>query len=339
MRVTIRDVAREAGVSVATVSRVFNDSGPVSEQARLRILEAAQRLRYAPNEAARTLINRRSQAIGALLPDLHGEFFSEVMRGLDRAAQRAGHHLLVSGSHDDRAAVEGALRAMRGRVDGLVLMFPDVEAAALAPNLPTGIPIVLLNCPSDACGPVDTLAIDNFGGARAMTRHLLDVGHRRIAILTGTLRNHDALERLRGFGAALRDGGGETHDRWRLVGDFTEASGYDATRRLLRERERPEAIFASNDSMAIGALAALHEAGIEVPLEMAVAGFDDIPMARYLSPPLTSVHAPAFELGGRAIGRLLDALERPPRRTPRHETLPTRLVVRSSCGAAALQPP
>jgi LacI family transcriptional regulator len=332
LKVTIRDVAREAGVSVATVSRVLNDSGPVSEGARARILEIAGRLRYTPNEAARTLISSRTSALGVILPDLHGEFFSEVIRGLDQAAKASGYHLLVSGSHNDRAETEAALRAMRGRVDGLVVMAPDANTAGVAAGIPDGVPVVLLNCPT-VDGRADSIEIDNYGGAYAMVRHLAGPTRRRVAVIAGTANNRDAAERLRGYHEALRDLGIEQREEWELDGNFTEASGYDGVRRFLTLRTRPEALFASNDSMAIGALSALHEAGLRVPEDVAIGGFDDIPMARYTSPPLTSVHVPMGELGAHAVRRLVLAVGREGRHFARRETLPTELVVRASCGS------
>ena len=334
LKVTIRDVAREAGVSVATVSRVLNDSGPVSEAARARILDIAKRLRYAPNEAARTLISSRTSTLGVILPDLHGEFFSEVIRGLDQAAKASGYHLLVSGSHNDCAETAAALRAMRGRVDGLVLMAPDANTAGVAAGIPDGVPVVLLNCPT-VDGRADSIEIDNYGGAYAMVQHLAGVTRRDVAVIAGTPNNRDAAERLRGYRDALRDIGIEPCPEWELAGGFTEASGYEAARRFLALRQRPPALFASNDSMAIGALSALHEAGMHVPNDVAVGGFDDIPMARYTSPPLTSVRVPMGELGAKAVGLLVVAVGTEGRHDARRETLPTTLVVRASCGINA----
>ena len=331
MKVTIRDVAREAGVSVATVSRVLNDSGPVSELTRHRIREIATRLRYVPDSAARSLITRRSTTVGVLLPDLHGEFFSEVIRGIDQTAQRNGYHLLVSGSHNDKGEIEAALRAMRGRVDGLIVMSPDIDSAALVANLPAGSPVVLLNCFVDG-DAFDSLTIDNFGGADAMVRHLIAGGHRRIAFIKGAERNYDAAERLRGYRAALADAGIEPEPALELAGDFTESGGHDAARRVAAMRDRPTAVFAANDSMAIGALAALRDAGVRVPDEMAVAGFDDIPIARYMSPPLTSVRVQISEMGERAVHMLLRAIEEKNQHEKQQETLPTTLVIRESCG-------
>jgi LacI family transcriptional regulator len=331
VKVTIRDVAREAGVSVATVSRVINDSGPVSDAARARILEIAGRLRYAPNEAARTLISSRTSTLGVILPDLHGEFFSEVIRGLDQAAKASGYHLLVSGSHNDCAETQAALRAMRGRVDGLVVMAPDADTAGVAAGIPHGVPVVLLNCPT-VDGRADSIEIDNYGGAYAMVQHLAGTTCRRVAVIAGTSNNRDAAERLRGYREALRDLDIEQKAEWELGGNFTEASGYEAARRFLALRRRPEALFASNDSMAIGALSALHEAGLRVPDDVAVGGFDDIPMARYTNPPLTSVRVPMGTLGAQAVNLLVLAVGTEGRHVGRRETLPTALVVRASCG-------
>ena len=328
---TIKDVAREAGVSVATVSRVMNDSGPVSEETRRRIREVAERMRFTPNLAARSLITARTATLGVLLPDLYGEFFSEVLRGIDQAARRHGYHLLVSSSHADRTEAEAALRAMRGRVDGLMVMSPELDARALVQNLPDRLPLVLLNSAVDG-DAYDSLTIENFEGASAMVRHLVALGHRRIAMIRGAARNHDAAERLRGYRAALRAAGIAREPAWELAGDFTDESGYRAVTALLQLDPRPTAVFAANDAMAIGAMSALREAGVAVPTEMAVAGFDDIPVARYVSPALTSVRVPIWEMGERATERLLSLVGGRVGGAPRQETLATRLVVRESCG-------
>jgi LacI family transcriptional regulator len=310
----------------------MNDSGPVSEGARARILEIAGRLRYAPNEAARTLISSRTSALGVILPDLHGEFFSEVIRGLDQAAKASGFHLLVSGSHNDAAETEAALRAMRGRVDGLVVMAPDANTAGVAAGIPDGVPVVLLNCPT-VDGRADSIEIDNYGGAYAMVQHLAGATRRRVAVITGTPNNRDAAERLRGYREALRALGIVQRAEWELGGNFTEASGYEAARRFVALGTRPEALFASNDSMAIGALSALRDAGLRVPEDVVVGGFDDIPMAQYMSPPLTSVRVPMGTLGAQAVDLLVVAVSQEGRHRALRKTLATTLVVRGSCGS------
>jgi LacI family transcriptional regulator, galactose operon repressor len=271
--------------------------------------------------------------VGVLLPDLYGEFFSEVIRGIDHAARGSGYHVLVSGFHSDRAEIEAVLRAMRGRVDGLIVLSPDVDAQTLQRNLPETLPVVLLNTRVDGEGSsFDAIQIDNYGGAYAMVRHLATMGHSRIALIRGPEENVDARERLRGYRDALRSLGAGLFPALEIEGDFSEESGYRAGQRLLQMKPRPTAVFAANDSMAIGCLFALREAGVRVPEEVALAGFDDIPIARYLSPPLSSVHVPIAELGTRAMERLLHALASKNAHERRQETVPTTLVVRGSCG-------
>ncbi|MGQ0712894.1 MAG: LacI family DNA-binding transcriptional regulator [Gemmatimonadaceae bacterium] len=322
-------MARAARVSVATVSRALNDSGPVRDETRRRVREAAQHLRFTPHGGARSLITSRTNTLGVLLPDLYGEFFSEIIRGIDREAQRAGYQLLLSSARNARDEVHVAFRAMYGRVDGLILMAPDGELAELFAHRRDGTPIVFINSPVSS-GDARLLTIDNHGGAYQMVRHMLERGRERIAIIRGAERNHDAAERLRGYRDALEESGVRRDARWEVPGDFTEAAGYRAARAVLKLRPRPSAIFAANDAMAIGALSALREAGVVVPDEMAVAGFDDIPMARYVSPPLSSVHVPIAQLGERAMDLLLGTIADPGNGAARRVVLPTTLVIRKS---------
>jgi LacI family transcriptional regulator len=326
--VTIKDVAREAKVSVATVSRVLNGSGPVSEDTSLRIREIAGRMRYVPHNGARSLITSKTQTLGVLLPDLYGEFFSEVIRGMDDTAQRHGFHLLISRSYADKHGIETAMRSMRGRVDGVAAMSPDLDAESLL-NLPSTIPVVLL-CSVSRGNEIDSLTIQNCRGAREMVSDLVARGHVRIAIIKGSPRNYDAAERLRGSRMALREAGIDPEALLEREGDFTEAGGYAAARELLAMKERPTAIFAANDSMAIGAMSALRESGVVVPEEMAVAGFDDIPLARFMDPPLSSVHVPIRQLGARAVELLLHGITHKNDHPRRRERVSTTLVIRRS---------
>jgi LacI family transcriptional regulator len=338
MTVTIKDVAREAKVSVASVSRALNGSASVTEPTRQRILRVAARLRYVPHGAARSLITRRTNTIGALLPDLYGEFFSELIRGISLAARVRGLNLLVSSSHGNLPEAAAALRAMRGRVDGLLIMSPHVDAEFLGHQLPEGLPAVLLNSPvADRRYPA--FNIDNYGGALTMTRHLLGLGYRSLAFLTGPAGNFDAEERLRGFRAALRMSRRRLR-HWLLPGDFSDGAGYLAGRRLLTMRPRPRAVFAANDMMAIGCLVALAEAGLRVPEDVAVVGFDDIPIARFVQPPLTTVRVQIAELGRRAFEQLARRMDLP--QIPDADVdvqPPCTIVVRGSCGAAAASVP
>ncbi|HEU4829795.1 MAG TPA: LacI family DNA-binding transcriptional regulator [Gemmatimonadales bacterium] len=330
--ITIKDVARQAGVSVATVSRVYSGRDPVSEHTRIRVCEVGARLGYAPHGAAQSLITNRTNTIGVLLPDLYGEFFSEVIRGIDQTARRQGYHVLVSSAHQEPAELEAALRAMRGRVDGMIIMAPDLAARAQLASLPTRFPTVLLNRSSEG-RHAGSIAIANHAGAHAMVSHLISLGHERIATITGSDGNLDAAERLGGYREALADAGLPNDPALEAHGDFDEHSGFAAAERLLALDRPPTALFAANDSMAIGALSAIRQAGLQIPEDIAVAGFDDIPLARYMDPPLTSVHVDISALGERAARRLLDAMAQPGRGDRTDEILPATLVVRASCGA------
>lgn len=330
---TIRDVAREAGVSIATVSRVFNQSAVVRPETCEHVRVVAARLDYWPNGAARSLITSRTLTLGVVLPDLHGEFFSEVIRGIDLAARRERFQILLSSSHADADALSSAVRALRGRIDGLIVLSPDAGSAGVVESIAQSLPVVLLHSGPDtlACA---TFAIANHDGALAMTRHLLELGHRRIAMLCGPAGNVDAEERLRGYRAALTEAGIMQDAALEIAGDFSEDCGAARAVDLLAIDPRPTAVFCANDAMAIGLVGALRRVGARVPEAMAVTGFDDIAIGRYLDPQLTTVRADAYELGEGAVHMLLPfAQARQPVPSAR-VSVPTRLIVRASCGAA-----
>jgi LacI family transcriptional regulator len=331
--ITIKDVAREASVSVATVSRALNGHHNVAPEVRRLVLEIAQRLRYQPHAAARSLSSRTTQTIGVVLPDLYGEFFSELIRGIDGVARERRKHLLVSSYHGAQEEQGAALRAMRGRVDGLVVLSPYAnQPGFLIDNLPSGLPAVLINTHlPDEAYPV--LNIDNHGGAVAMMRHLVAAGHRRIAFIGGPEGNFDAAERLRGYRDALAELLPDAQAQV-LPGNFDEASGMEAGNALLGSTPRPDAIFAANDVMALGCLFALNEAGLRVPDDIALAGFDDVPVARFVHPTLTTMRISIAELGANALRRLLQDIDAKGQPLPAPEPLVPELVVRSSAPAA-----
>ena len=305
----------------------MNGIDKVLPETKRRVLDAARLLRFTPSGAARSLITRRTDTIGALLPDLHGEYFSELIRGIDQAARASGLHLLVSSSHGNADEAAAALRAMNGRVDGLLMMSPHVDSDFLAHNLPRNLPAVLVNTGADLTSHL-RFVVDNFGGAKAMTRHLAAAGRERIAFIGGPLGNDEAQERQRGYRAGLRAGTREIL----LDGDFTEASGHAAGQRIAQMASRPRAVFAANDMMAIGCLAALGEAGLQVPDDIALGGFDDIPIARYVTPTLTTIRVPIAALGAAALDALVKTIKQPTPTSPYMTVLPVELVVRGSCG-------
>ncbi len=335
--ITIKDVAREANVSVATVSRALNGHDNVAAAVRSRVLEVANRLRYTPHAAARSLSSRSTQTVGVVLPDLHGEFFSELMRGIDGVASAHRRHLLVSSYHGDRAQQCAVLQAMRGRVDGLLLLSPYAgDASFLLESLPASIPTVLINTPL-VDGAHAVFSIDDHAGARAMTRHLLAQGYRRIAFIGGPAQNHDAQERLRGFREAMAAQAGA--EAIELSGNFDEASGHRAGMALLERPTLPDAVFAANDMMALGCLYAFSQAGVRVPEQTALAGFDDIPLARFVHPALTTMQVSIAELGQRAMQQLLLQIDDEDAGPTPGVTLIPHLVVRDSTAAHPVSPP
>jgi LacI family transcriptional regulator len=305
----------------------------VTEETNLRVRSAAARLDYWPNEAARSLNTSRTQALGVLLPDLYGEFYSEVIRGIDHAARHEHYQVLVSSSHADTEALIAVARSMRGRVDGLIIMAPDEVTAVAIDKLTGSFPIVLLNPRFDISNCM-TISIANFEGAHAMIQHLLHMGHRSIAMIKGPQGNIDSEERYRGYCAALRQGGLEPESSLLLQGDFTESSGYRSAQKILRRKPRPTAVFAANDYMAVGLMSALGAAGVRVPQDVAVTGFDDIAIAQYLTPPLTTVRVDAYGLGERAVRRWISMGGNNGTSKAAHEVIPAVLVVRNSCGTS-----
>jgi len=318
---------------MASVSRALNGTGAVTAETRTRILAAASRLHYVPNSGAQSLMTRRTRMIGVLLQNFYGEFFTELIRGIDMAARTRQLHLLVSTCHSSADETSEALRAMIGRVDGLLVMLPHIDGRFLQETVRSAMPVMLMST-ADAEHAHMSVHVDNHGGAYAMVEHLVAVGRKNIAHIAGPVENMDAQERLRGYRDALARcllGARECL----LQGDFTEESGYKAGQEILARAVRPDAIFAANDMMAIGCMSALLDAGLQLPQEMAVAGFDDIPTARFVRPPLTTVRVKIADLGARALEHLAAAIDNPTELAPRREIVPVELVIRASCGALA----
>lgn len=324
---TIRDVARRAQLSVATVSRALNGLGNVSTDARERITAAVKDLGYVPHAGARSLSLARNNAIGVVLPDLHGEFFSEIVRGMDREASRHHYLLLLSNLHDGGEQAANALRAMRGRVDALAVMAPHLRTEELESALPRGVPSVLINTRVGQAQHA-TIHLDNAAGVQAVIEHLAQNGRQRIVHIAGPAGNIDAQERVAAFNAAVAK---HKVDGEVVQGAFDTESGESAVNRLLADDARFDAIFAANDNMAIGALQALREHGIAVPEQVAVAGFDDIPLARHLG--ITTVRVRIAELGERAIARLVETLNG--HSSAADELHAPELVVRMTTGSGA----
>ena len=335
MRPTIRDVAREAGVSISTVSRVLNDTCPVSGDKRRRVEETVARMGYTPDPTARSLLKRETGGVGVLLPSVSDEFFSEFLTGIDRYAQQNGYYLLISASHRNRAEFDRALLSMYGRVDGLLVMAPNEGGYDSSYPPLQQMEVVYVNT-GDHPGR-DVVRIDNFAGFFAVTHHLIAGGHRNIAMILGPDGSFDASERQRGFETAMTGAGLTVRDDLLVTGDFTLEGGYAAVDHIMRVRPVPTAIAAANDLSALGALSALHDRGLQVPESIALTGFDDVPSARFANPPLTTVHVPIRDLGVRAISRLIQRVKSDGRQKETIENLPVELVVRASSSQPALK--
>ena len=344
MPVTRDDVARRAGVSVATVSYVLNRGPrPVSEEKRRRVLAAVAELGYRPNEIARSLRVRRTHIRGLVLPTSANPYFAALSHAIEEAAARHGYQVVVSNAAEDTAREAAQIEALlRLQVDGLLWIPADVRGAerrgdgTALPAIPTVLVDRALPAP-DGSPPHEFVGADNAGGGRLAGEHVLALGHRRVAYLAGPANHYHAQQRLRGFRRALAGAGVKVPDRLIAYGNFDFASGAAHAARwcALPAPERPTAIVCGNDAMAIGALAAIHQAGLRVPDDVSVVGYDDIPQAAYTVPPLTTVAQPVDQMGALAVERLLRRIEGPASapETP-DGLLPVRLMVRKSTGPA-----
>jgi LacI family transcriptional regulator len=337
---TIREVAELSGVSVSTVSRVFNGYTDVSEATKQRVLETARELDYEPSAAARTLVKRRSELIGVVLftgvehPDIGHPFFQEVLVGLKHGLGDSGYDVLLFASeqpHSKRNGKHSYLRRARHhRVDGVVLMGVDQDDPEVERLLESKIPLIAVDL--DIVGEhASYVASDNVGGARLAVRHLHELGHRRIATIAGPYK--PGADRLLGYRAELQALGVERHADYEQFGDFYTESGEVAMRALLELPEPPTAVFAAADLMAVGAINAASDAGLRVPGDLAVVGFDDIQLAGLLNPSLTTIRQDKPGLGLAAARALVEQIENP-EITPPALTLPVELVVRASSGRA-----
>lgn len=331
----MNDVAKLAGVSHQTVSRVLNDHPNVSSLTRQRVLEAARQLNYRPNAMARGLAGGRSRVVGVVSFDtlLYGP--AATLLGIERAARSAGYGVSVATmEHIDQAGVVAALEALADQsVAGVVVIAPQPAAAAALRSLPSGMAAVAVE--ADMGGTVPAISVDQVTGARMAVEHLLRLGHRRVWHLSGPRDWLEAQGRIEGWRTALEEAGLAAPEL--MTGDWSARSGYAAGLRMA-ERGDVTAVFAGNDQMALGMIRAFHEQGIRVPDDVSIVGFDDIPEAEYLSPPLTTIRQDFDEVGRRCIAVLLGLVEADPREGPKHPAPEPRvapaLIVRGSTAQA-----
>jgi DNA-binding LacI/PurR family transcriptional regulator len=325
-RTVMADVAKLAGVSHQTVSRVINDSTQVRPETKQRVLAAMRQLDYRPNPAARALVTGRSGTLGVVSFDttLYGP--ASTLFAIEQAAHAAGYFItIVSLLVLDRASVLGAVDRLRVQgVDGILVITPQEGAADALVNLPAGVPLVAVEAGRPNSVPL--VAVDQFAGAVSATRLLLDLGHRTVTHLAGPRDFLEAQQRVDGWRATLEAAGAEVPPL--LVGDWSPRSGYRIGQQLAEDPD-VTAVFVANDQMALGVLRALHERGREIPREFSIVGFDDIPEAQYFTPPLTTVRQDFSEMGRSSLRLLLELMQdtgQPPQRL----TIAPELVVRRS---------
>jgi LacI family transcriptional regulator len=334
MRVTISDIARRAGVSTATVSRVLNEKPDVDPATAQRIREIVKELAYVPSASATMLRKGRAYCLGMLVPSLTWHWMLEVLRGVSEETEATGYNLMLYTMTRGEETMHNLLRQMSAKaIDGLIVVDPGEYIAQLQKS---GLPIVLIDHLGDYAD-VPSVVATNFVGAYDATRHLLQLGRERVTIITGGMAYGCSRERLAGYKKALEDAGVPFDPALMYEGDFTEsrsaAAGAAAVEHFLQHTPNFNAIFASNDLMALGAMQALQQAGRRVPEEVAVVGFDDLPLMEHIQPSLTTVHQPVYQLGITAVRMVQSALEGTVLASTAVE-VPTTLVVRDSCGAS-----
>jgi LacI family transcriptional regulator len=337
MSLTLEEVGRLAGVSRSTVSRVVNSHPNVRDDVRERVWQVIRETGYQPHAAARSLVTRRTQIIGAIIPEavtrlFVDPFFPLLLRGITETCNGHGYHLMLSLFNGPAREEEIYRRLVHsGHLDGVIVASARMDDPLIPKLLDDEMPLVLVgrHC-DDRAGYVD---VDNVGASRMAVEHLIRLGHKRIATITGPHSMASGEDRLAGYCQALEAHRMPVQDVLVVEGDFTEGSGAVAMQRLLPAS--PTAVFAASDSMAIGALKTLREADLRVPEDVALVGFDDIPVAAALEPALTTVRQPIERLGSMAADLLLNLLENPPdTQAPANRIiLPAKLIVRDSCGA------
>jgi DNA-binding LacI/PurR family transcriptional regulator len=336
-RATITDVAKLAGVSISTVSRVLNETAPVSEDAVVRVRNAVEMLSFTPHAAARTLAVRKTDTVGLLLPEMASSFFVPTLRGIESAVREAGLDLLIfAGDPNSPRRNESHQPLGEHNTDGLIVFANQLEMSEVSRLYQRGFPVVLIHRSAPVGLPIPSVRFDNRGGLRRLMNHLIDdCGRRRIAFLRGPEGNEDSFWRETAYRESLEVHGIPWRSELVETAHFTEVGGEEAIRNMILAGVEFDAVFAGDDEAAAGALMALRKYGLRVPEDVALAGFDDATMARHLNPPLTTIRAPietASYLAARYLVRMIRGEE-----VETNTQLPVELIVRESTVGSALQ--
>lgn len=333
----ISEIARRANVSTATVSRTLNQSGPVKAATARKVWHAVTELNYVPNSHARTLVSGRSRLLGVIVSDISNPFFPELLKSFELAASGKLYDLIVTSTDYETTRMSACLRRMLERkVDGVALLTSEMDLGLIKELSSRGVPMVFMDV--GQIGPkMSHVAIDYGNGVRQAVDHLVELGHRQIAFLSGPLELHSARTRRQAFLDAMRAHGLGADKKMIREGMHTAEGGRDAMAALLRLAKKPTAVLCSNDWTAIGALNAIASAGFRVPHDISIAGFDDIPLASYTTPPLTTVSMSAADVGAVAFQALFGLIAGERIEGDVYQ-IPTRLVVRASTAKPRKKP-
>ena len=337
--ITLADVAAHAGVSKMTVSKVINRKPGLKDSTRERVMEAVEQLGYTVHASARALAGGRTETLGVLVPSLYSQYLSEIIRGVDRTALKAGMELLISTTRRSNKRRHTG-RLAHGLVDGLLIVLPDPLALDQCTLQALNLPVVIIapNAEETSTPPLfPTVDADHYTGARLAMDHLLSLGHRRIGLISGNEHMSHSLKRVSGYREGLLTAGLPLDPNLEVEGDFTQKAGFSAARTLLNLQLPPTAIFAVNDVSAFGAIEAIKDHGLRVPEDISVIGFDDIPQASQVYPPLTTIRQPLLEMGSAGTRLLLGLIQGVEAVTDRL-IIPTELIVRSSTGPLTVRP-
>ncbi|EGR4139750.1 substrate-binding domain-containing protein [Vibrio cholerae] len=327
---TMKDIARLAGVSTSTVSHVINKSRFVSDEIAERVNNAAQQLNYAPSALARSLKMNRTKTIGMLVTTSTNPFFGEVVKGVERSCYHQGYNLILCNTEGDNQRMKASINTLlQKRVDGLLLMCSTLEGERLDVfDRYPDIPIVVMDW-----GPIlfasDKIQDNSLQGGYMAAKHLIECGHKEIGCITGPLIRHQAQMRYEGYKRALAEARIAINPDWIVESDFECEGGYQAFEKLYERGKLPSALFVSNDMMAMGVIQAASQRGLRVPDDLSLIGYDDVHIAKFMTPALTTIHQPKYRLGKAAVDTLLYRLENPDTTAQVVQLEPT-LVVRNS---------
>lgn len=334
MSANLKDIARYLNISVSTVSRVINNKDRISPETREKVLKALKELQYRPNEAARNLKSRSATAIGVIVPDISNSFYSTVIKGIEGVARENGFSIILCNSDEDAERQEEYTELLlQKQIAGLIIATVGSNIDFFKKYSEQGIPVNFIDNLPKSKENFDFVAIDNIKASYELTNHLIKLGHKEIAIITGSLEETTAAERLEGWKKALSENSIAVRKEWIGVGSFKQESGYKVMKSFLKQANKPTAVLAANNFLAYGAIRALYDNGIRIPEDMAVVCFDAADPTGLIRPQITSIIQPAEEIGRIAVDIIIRKAQNPGLRVYKKVILEPTLDIRESCGS------